>query len=272
MKLRLLLLLSLAPGLCLTHAEDKTAFKDQKAKTSYAVGINIGSAWKRQDIELDLEQVMKGIRETLAGQPQLTQQEVTETLRAYQTELRLKQEEKRKQLSDKNKADAEKYFAENKTKPGVITLPSGLQYKVVRQGDGPTPPTNSIVNVHYKATLLDGTELDNSYSRGKPQEFDVNNAPLKAWPEVLPKMKVGSKWQIAIPSELAYGERGFGGNVAPNAALLYEVELLGFKPFTPPPLPEPVTSDIIKVPSAEGLKKGEKIEIIKPDQLKKEKP
>lgn len=271
MKLKLLSLITLASVLSLAQAQDNKsdAFKDAKEKTSYSVGVNIGNAWKRQEIDLHLDSVLKGIRDALAGQAQLTEQEVGEVLRAFQAELRVKQEEKRKVEGEKNKADGAKFLSDNKTKPGVVTLPSGLQYKVIRDGDGPVPPTNATVTVHYRGTLLDGTEFDSSYGRKQPAEFNVNEV-IKGWTEALQRMKTGSKWQLFIPADLAYGERGFGAKISPHATLTFEVELLGFKPPLPATPPEPVTSDIIKVPSAEELKKGAKIEIIKPDQIKKE--
>jgi FKBP-type peptidyl-prolyl cis-trans isomerase len=276
MKFKFLLFLTIAAPVCFGQADNKSgqtdnksAFKDQRSKTSYSAGVNIGTTWKAQDIDLDLDMVLKGLRDAISGTPTISQQEALETLRAYQTELKTKHEEKRKVLAEKNKIDSEKFLEENKTKPGVKTMASGLQYKVLTEGNGPMPPTNCMVTVHYKGSLIGGTEFDNSYERKEPSQFDIKGV-IKGWTEALQNMKVGSKWQIFIPPHLAYGEAGRGTRIPPNAALIFEMELLAFTPHAAPPLPEPVTSDIIKVPSAEGLKRGEQIEIIKQDQLKKE--
>lgn len=269
MKLKIVIFLVAIASFRLAQSQETAPFKDQRAKVSYGVGINIGKSWKSQDIDLDLDLVVKGIREVLADKPtQLTDQEVQDTLMAFQTELRTKQAEKRKLMGEKNKTEGEKFLTANKTKPGVVTLPSGLQYKVLKEGTGPIAPNNATVLVNYRGTFINGTEFDSSYSRNQPSEFNVNGV-IKGWTEALQKMKVDSKWQLFIPSDLAYGEGGFGQKIAPNSTLIFEMELLSFKQPEPPPIP-PVTSDIIKVPSAEELKKGAKIEIIKPDQIPKQ--
>jgi FKBP-type peptidyl-prolyl cis-trans isomerase FklB len=274
--------LVMALGLCfaagLARAEDKKVFEDKKQKTSYSMGYNIGSAWKRQGIEptdVDLDVLLSGLRDaTLGKDSTINEQENKELLTAFQSELRNRREEKRKQLGEKNKKDGEAFLAENKSKPGVKTLPDGLQYKVLTEGTGPKPSTNDTVSVNYRGTLIDGTEFDSSYKRGQPATFKVTGV-IKGWTQALLLMNVGSKWQLTIPPELAYGERGSGMNIGPNATLNFEVELVSINPapdkasISAPQ--QPVTSDIIKVPSAEEIKKGAKIEIIKPDQLEKEK-
>jgi FKBP-type peptidyl-prolyl cis-trans isomerase len=254
-------------------ADDKPILSDPKKKAAYSAGVSIGTSWKNQDIDLDPDTVLQGLKDALAGRALVSQQEVTEVLTAYNAELRVKREEKRKQLGEKNKVEGEKFLAENKTKPGIITLPSGLQYKVIKEGAGPSPQANDTFTAHYRGTLIDGTEFDSSAKAGQPLTRAVN-AVIPGWTEGLQKMKAGSKYQFFIPTNLAYGERGFGNSIAPNAALIFELELLSIQPA--PPLPPTnqvintqVTSDIIKVPSAEGLKKGEKIEIIKQDQIEK---
>jgi FKBP-type peptidyl-prolyl cis-trans isomerase FklB len=181
---------------------------------------------------------------------------------AYTKELRAKQEEKNKIIGEKNKKEGAEFLTENAKKSGVITLPSGLQYKVLTDGTGPSPKSNEVVTVNYRGTLIDGTEFDSSYKRGQAYTTSVMGV-VKGWTEALQMMKVGSKWQLFIPSDLAYGTRAGGPNIGPNAVLIFEVELLGIRPPTPPPGTQPVTSDIIKVPSAEDLKKGAKIEVIK---------
>lgn len=261
-----------ASGLVSLHAGDKPAIPDKNAQISYSVGVNIGQNWKQQDYtEFDPDQVLKGIKDVLSGAKLLmTEQEMRDVLAAYRTEHRVRQEEKRKQLGEKNKTEAAKFLAENKGKPGIVTLPSGLQYKVLTAGNGPTPGSNDTVTVHYRGTLLDGTEFDSSHKRGQPATFPVTGV-IKGWTEALQLMKVGSKWQLFIPPDLAYGERGYGSQIGPNMLLTFEIELVSttVPPPVPTPVPQPVTSDIIKVPSAEELKKGAQIEVIKADQLPK---
>lgn len=253
------------------QAADKSELKDKNAQVSYSVGVSIGNSWKQQDyVEFNPDLVLKGIKDALAGAKlALTDEEMKEVLNAFRTEHRVRQEEKRKQLGDRNKTEGAKFLAENKAKPGVMTLPSGLQYKVLTAGNGTTAGSNDTVSVHYRGTLLDGTEFDSSLKRGQPASFSVTGV-IKGWTEALQRMKVGSKWQVFIPSELAYQERGYGPQIGPNATLTFEMELLSTTPPPPvPQTPQPVTSDIIKVPSQEELKKGAQIEVIKPDQIPK---
>jgi FKBP-type peptidyl-prolyl cis-trans isomerase len=274
-----LMCLSIGSLLCNLQAQDKKEVTDtkkevtdKKAKVSYGAGLNIGNSWKRQDVELDLDLVVKGLKDALSGiKPQFTEQEIAEAMKVFNADLQAKREEKRKQIGEKNKTEGAKFLAENRTKPGVFSLESGLQCKVLKEGTGPIPQTNDTVVVNYRGTLVDGTEFDSSYARNQPSEFRVVGV-IPGWTEALQRMKTGSKWQIFVPSNLAYGERGFGEKIGANAALIFEMELLSIKPpvvTIPPPIPAPVTSDIIKVPSAEELKKGAKIEVIKPDQLEK---
>lgn len=259
-------------------AQENKPLTDKKQKTSYSMGYNIGNAWKRQGIEpadVDLDVLAAALKDVMAGkEPAVTEQENRELLTAFQAELRTRREEKRKQLGDANKKEGEKFLAENKNKPGVQTLPSGLQYKILTAGNGPKPSSNDTVTVNYRGTLLDGTEFDSSYKRAQPATFKVTGV-IPGWTEALQLMPVGSKWQVFIPSELAYKERGSGANIGPHATLIFEVELVSIQPqdksSPTPAVQQPVTSDIIKVPSAEELKKGAKIEIIKPDQLEREK-
>jgi FKBP-type peptidyl-prolyl cis-trans isomerase FklB len=267
-------------------AQNDAALQDQKQKVSYSIGVNIGNAWKRQDIEVDLDLAIRGIKDALGGgKTLLTDEEMRSVLTAYQTELRTKQQEKRKLLAEKNQKESLAFLEENKKQTGVIALPSGLQYKVLKDGTGPKPKTNDEVTVNYRGTLIDGTEFDSSEKNGKPGTFRVSAGGLiPGWIEGLQLMNVGSKWQLFIPSELAYGQFGRGLQIGPNATLIFDVELLSVKPQTNAPLsiitpgapgnptgpPNPVvSSDIIKVPSAEELKKGAKIEVIKAEDLEK---
>ena len=260
---------------CSFGAEDKKALTEKKDRASYALGQYTGHYWKQQGLtpeDVDVDLFINAFRDVLGGkEAQLSQQDMMTSLKGLSGELRARMEEKRKVQGEKNKKEGDTFLAENKTKPDVRITSSGLQYKIITEGTGPTPTTNDTVTVNYRGTLTDGTEFDSSYKRGQPATFQVNRV-IKGWTEALLMMKPGSKWQLFIPSELAYGERGQGQNIAPNAVLLFEVELLSIKNPEPAPKPQqPVTSDIIKVPSAEELKKGAKIEIIKPDQIEAEK-
>jgi FKBP-type peptidyl-prolyl cis-trans isomerase FklB len=254
------------------QAEDKVELKDQKAKVSYGIGMNLGTQWKQQEIDVDPDLILRGMKDALAGGPTLmTEADVRQALTAFQTEHRTRMMDKRRQLGEKNRQESEKFLADNKTKAGVITLPNGLQYQVLAEGNGESPRSNDVVTVNYRGTLIDGTEFDSSYKRGQPYTTPANQV-IKGWTEALQLMKPGAKWQLFIPSDLAYGERGSGAQIGPNAALIFDVELISFQaaaPAAPPPAPEPVTSDIIKVPSKEELEKGAKIEIIKKEDLEK---
>ena len=254
------------------QAADQTELKDQRQKSSYAIGAQVGSNWKRQDIDLDLDVMMRGLKDALAGNKLLlSDQESREVLQAFSKEVRAKYEEKRKQLGEKNLKDGEAFLAANKAKPGIVTLPSGLQYKVIKEGTGEIPKANDRAKVHYRGTLIDGTEFDSSPTN-QPAIFTVKGV-IKGWTEALQLMKVGSKWQLFIPPNLAYGAAGSGAKIAPNSVLIFDVELAGVEPNPVAIQAEssPVTSDIIKVPSAEEMKKGAKIEVIKKEDLEKKK-
>jgi FKBP-type peptidyl-prolyl cis-trans isomerase FklB len=213
--------------------------KDQKDKVSYSIGLDIGTTLKRQVIEVNEELLNTGIQDGLSGKkPLLSEDQVKETMAAFQKEILAKQAEAKKAAAAKNSAEAMKFLAENKTKEGVKTTASGLQYKVLKEGSGPTPKPTDTVKVNYRGTVLDGTEFDSSYKRGEPASFPVNRV-IKGWTEALQLMKVGSKYQLFIPADLAYGGRGAGSDIGPNAMLIFDVELLGINPPTPTP-PKPV--------------------------------
>jgi FKBP-type peptidyl-prolyl cis-trans isomerase FklB len=161
----------------------------------------------------------------------MTEQEVNETMMNFQKDMMAKQQARMKELGEKNKKEGEAFLAENKKKEGVITLPSGLQYKVMKEGDGKTPIVNDVVTVHYRGTLIDGKEFDSSYTRGQPASFPVKGV-IPGFSEALQLMKTGSKWQLFIPSNLAYGERGAGDEIGPNAALIFDIELISIKEGT----------------------------------------
>jgi FKBP-type peptidyl-prolyl cis-trans isomerase FklB len=273
MKTRITTALAMGLAVALAQGEDKDLLKDPKAKVSYGIGVNLGKQWKQQDIEVDPELILRGMKDVLSGKETLmTETEVREVINAFQQEHRTKMMEKRRQLGEKNKADGEKFLAENKGKSGVITLPSGLQYKVLAEGSGESPKTTDTVTVNYRGTLIDGTEFDSSYKRGQPASFGVTGV-IKGWTEALQLMKPGAKWELYIPSDLAYGERGYGQQIGPNAPLIFEIELVSFaesaKPAAATATPPVVTSDIIKVPSKEELEKGAKIEVIKAEDVER---
>jgi FKBP-type peptidyl-prolyl cis-trans isomerase FklB len=210
-------------------AKEKTELKTQKQKVSYALGMNMGSSLKLNAIEVDDEILMKGIKDILANRKTLlTEQEAKDTIMALQKELQAKQQEQAKHAGEKNKKEGAAFLAANKDKTGVVTLPTGLQYKVLSEGKGKSPNAADTVTVQYRGTLIDGTEFDSSYKRGQPATFPVGGV-IKGWTEALQLMKEGSKWQLFIPSNLAYGENGAGGTIGPNAALIFEVELLSIK-------------------------------------------
>ncbi len=222
-------------------AGEQTSLKNEKEKVSYIIGVNIGRNLKAQSVEVDPDLVSKGMKDVASGGKLLmTDDEMKGTMEAFQKEMTTKHNEELKKVGEKNKAEGEAFLAANKKKPGVVTLPSGLQYKVITEGKGKAPKATDIVTVNYKGTLIDGTEFDSSYKRGEPATFPVNGV-IPGWTEALQLMKEGSKWELYIPSNLAYGERGAGKTIGPNATLVFEVELLSVKEgeghTTPPPHP-----------------------------------
>lgn len=205
------------------------AFNTPKDKLSYAIGMNIGSALKKDEVDIDANILLQGVKDALAGGKMLlTDQEAQASLAALQADLRKKQELKMQQLAETNKKEGEEFLAANKTKEGVVALPSGLQYKILQAGTGPKPLATDTVSVNYRGTLLNGTEFDSSYKRGQPATFPVGQI-IKGWTEALQLMPVGSKWQLFIPPELAYGPRGAGRDIGPNSTLVFEVELLSIQ-------------------------------------------
>ncbi len=216
-------LLSLAGSV---FGQDKsTPLKDSKDKVSYSIGLNIGFNLKKQNVSINPDTFVLGLKDALAGKPQMTDEQVKETMTAFEKEMI----DKQKAAGVKNGADGEKFLAENKKKEGVKTTASGLQYKVVKEGTGAQPKEKDTVMANYRGTLIDGTEFDSSYTRGQPATFPVSGV-IKGWTEALQMMKVGSKYQLFIPANLAYGERAMGPDIGPNSTLIFEVELLDVKP------------------------------------------
>ena len=201
----------------------------EKDKQSYAIGLNLGKRLHRDDIDVDPKIVLQGLQDAVAGgKVLLTDDQITTVMTDLQNQVRQKQEEKKQALAESNKKDGAAFLAANATKEGVVTLPSGLQYKVLVAGTGPKPAATDSVVCNYKGTLLDNTEFDNSYKRGQPATFGVGGV-IKGWTEALQLMPAGSKWQLFIPADLAYGERG-RDPIGPNATLIFELELLSIQP------------------------------------------
>ena len=216
-------------------AEQKSILKSQRDKVSYGIGMDIGNSLKSQSIDIDPDILSSGIKDVLSGkEPLMTAQELQETMANFKKEIMAKQMERTKEIADKNKKDGEAFLAENRKKEGVVALPSGLQYKVVKEGTGAMPKATDTVTVNYRGTLIDGTEFDSSERHGQSATFQAN-AVIPGWTEALQLMKVGSKWQLYIPSNLAYGERGAGREIGPNATLIFDVELLSTKESTGDP-------------------------------------
>jgi FKBP-type peptidyl-prolyl cis-trans isomerase FklB len=231
MKLRWLAGLSLVIVFCAGQigAQETPLIKDQKDKISYGIGMEIGRNLKKQSFDLNTELLLRGFKDAFSGEKALmTDQEIIETMTAFQKEVMAKQQEAAKKLGEKNKAEGEAFLADNKKKEGVTTLPSGLQYKVVKAGTGKKPKATDTVTVQYRGTSIDGTEFDSSYRRGQPATFPVNGV-IPGWTEALPLMEEGAKWQIFIPSNLAYGERAAGPQIGPNATLIFEIELISIQ-------------------------------------------
>jgi FKBP-type peptidyl-prolyl cis-trans isomerase len=211
------------------NAGETEVLKNQKEKISYGIGTDAGRNFKRLGIDLDVDVFVKGLKDSLSGEkPLLSEDELRATKEAYQADLMQKQAQATKRAVEENKQKGEAFLAENKTKQDVVTLASGLQYKILKAGDGKTPAENDTVVCHYRGTLIDGTEFDSSYKRGQPATFPVKGV-IKGWIEALQLMPVGSKWQLVIPPELAYGAHGAGRDIGPNATLIFEVELLAIK-------------------------------------------
>jgi FKBP-type peptidyl-prolyl cis-trans isomerase FklB len=221
----------LALGLFLTSCSKKTeapAMKTLTDSVSYAIGFDFGKNLKAQEVDLNADIVAQAIKDAKDTSIHvLTEEQIKSVMTNFQKQVMAKQEEKNKVLGEKNKADGAKFLAENKSKPGVVALPSGLQYKVISMGTGPKPKDNQMVVLNYRGTLIDGTVFDDSYKRGEPAMFPVKGI-IKGFTEALQLMPVGSKWQLFIPADLAYGERA-AGQISPYATLIFEVELLDAK-------------------------------------------
>ncbi len=215
MRLRMVVILGILFLANQVNAQEKPALKNQKEKVSYIIGMDIGSNLKRQSVDVDPNSLARGIQDALSGaKPLLSKEESQETMAAFQ-----------KEMAGKQKQRGEAFLSENKKKEGVKTLPSGLQYKVLKAGTGKKPKLNDAVTVNYRGTLIDGTEFDSSFRRGQPANLPVSGV-IPGWTEAMQLMAEGAKWQLFIPPNLAYGERGAGGLIGPNATLVFEIELI----------------------------------------------
>ena len=214
-----------------TAAKTQTpvALKTQKDKFSYALGMNLGANLHKQSVPVDPNIMARGLKDALAGgKTLLTEDEARAAITTVQNDMREKQQVKMQAAGEANKKEGEAFLAGNKAKEGVVALPSGLQYKVLKQGNGPKPASTDSVVCNYRGTLINGTEFDSSSKHGGPTTFPVNGV-IKGWTEALQLMPVGSQWQLFVPSDLAYGDRGAGGDIGPNATLIFEVELVSIQ-------------------------------------------
>lgn len=202
-------------------AQGKTELKTRKDSVSYLVGMNVARDMKRELIDADLNVLTRGIKDMLAGHAVINEEAAEHLRTSLQQEITAKQ-------SDKNKKEGAEFLAENKKKVGVQTTSSGLQYKVLTEGSGPKPTADQTITVNYRGTLVDGTEFDSSFKRGKPVTYPLNRM-IKGWIEGIQLMSVGSKYEFYVPSDLAYGQGGMSTVIPPNATLIFEVELLGVK-------------------------------------------
>jgi FKBP-type peptidyl-prolyl cis-trans isomerase FklB len=210
-------------------AQKKGTPKTKKEKISYSIGVNIGKNMKTQGMDLDQGLLTQGIKDGLnSSKTAMSEKDIEATMTTFQQEMMGKMQTKQKVVGEKNAKEGEAFLAANKIKEGVVTLPSGLQYKILKSGDGSKPTKDQTVKCHYRGTLIDGTEFDSSYKRGEPTEFPVGQV-IKGWTEALQLMPVGSKWQLFIPSDLAYGPTGAGQMIGPNATLIFDIELISIK-------------------------------------------
>lgn len=209
----------------MVFGQEKMELKTDNDKLSYALGASMARNLKQYEVDLNMDLYIKGMKDVFAGSKELlTEKEIASIIAKTQENVKARMQEKAMEQLEKNKKDGEEFLANNKKKKGVKTLPSGLQYKVITEGKGKSPKATDQVTVNYRGMLIDGTEFDSSYKRGEPATFAVNGV-IKGWTEALQLMKEGSKWELFIPANLAYAERGAPG-IPPNSTLIFEVELI----------------------------------------------
>jgi FKBP-type peptidyl-prolyl cis-trans isomerase len=207
-------------------APAELSLESTEQRLSYGIGYNLGQRMQADGVPMDSDAFTAGFSDALGGaEPRMTQEEITAEMQAYQQTMVEQQQAAQAELATANAAAAEAYLAENATVEGVVVTESGLQYQVLEEGDGPKPGPEDTVEVHYRGTLVDGTEFDSSYARGQTVSFGVGQV-IPGWTEALQLMPVGSKWKLAIPPELGYGAGGAGQTIGPNSALIFEVELV----------------------------------------------
>ena len=228
----LIVLVILLPFLSLATDQDKATVAELKSfeeKISYVLGQEIGNSFKESPVEIDLDIFIQGMNDSMKGRKSLLDADETNQIKQeFSRQVQQSRQTQMSALSEKNRAEGETFLAANKNKEGVVTTASGLQYKVLKRGDGPKPQKNDRVSVHYRGKLLDGTEFDSSHKRGKPATFQVSGV-IRGWTEALQLMNVGSEYRLYIPSDLAYGQRGAGRKIGPNSTLIFDVELLGIE-------------------------------------------
>jgi FKBP-type peptidyl-prolyl cis-trans isomerase len=242
MKTSLLVLASLlaAGSTCAAAAQDAKAppagaaradaLQDPAGQAAYAIGLNIGRSLRKDGITVDPGVLARGLQDGFAGaKPALTEDQMRAAVTQLQASVQARQQEKAAQAAQTNKTQAAAFLKANAAKPGVVSLPSGLQYQVLKAGAGPTPKADDTVACNYRGTLIDGAEFDSSDAHGGPASFSVGGV-IKGWTEALQRMPVGSKWRLFVPAELAYGDKGAGQDIGPNAALVFDVELLSIQP------------------------------------------
>jgi FKBP-type peptidyl-prolyl cis-trans isomerase FklB len=259
-------------------------FKDQKEQMSYSIGMSVAQTIKQSLVDLDMDVITGAMKDFLAGKTmRMTDEQVTQGIQAWRTIARAKQQEELARTSEKNRKAGDAFLAENKKKEGVkthtVTLAGGktaeLQYKIITEGTGAIPKSNDTVNVKFRGMTIDGKQFDSSTNRGPGSlKIPIARTPFRGWSEAWQMMKVGSKWELYLPSTLAGGDRPVRPNVEPGSTLIYEMELTGIEPPPAPRVstnnPAPLTSDIIKVPSLEQINKGAQPKIMKPEDIEKE--
>lgn len=222
-------LLAFTTVACQETKMEKSDLKTQNDKASYSIGLDIGRNIKAQQLDLDIDILIAGIKDATAGDSALlSDAEIQEVMQKFSEERMAKQNATTSEESAKNKKAGEDFLKANKSRKGVVALPNGLQYEIIKSGKGPKPTSTDKVKVHYVGTLIDGTEFDSSVKRGEPAVFGVNQV-IKGWTDILQIMQVGDKWKVYIPSDLAYGDRGAGQMIPPGATLIFEIELLGIE-------------------------------------------
>ncbi len=227
MKLKFILLCTMIVSMDQAWSTEVTELKSEKERLSYGIGLSVAKNLKKQSTDFDLEILIQGLRNGLSGSNALmTEKELRKVMNEYQASIRQNAMLTKQQTLTENRLKGEKFLAENKTRSGVVTLKSGVQYKIIKEGKGKKPIDSDLVQVTYRGTLLDGTEFDDT---GDNVVNLKASALIAGWKEALKLMPVGSKWQIYIPSNLAYGERGVGVDIGPNELLVFEVELHGIK-------------------------------------------